>query len=143
MLANLFHVTQRNFHRLPLVVLYSSQWIYSMFRPWNFHGFPSMILFSSLVDFFRVSLMKTFIDFYFPMNLLHFSSVSLFHVSSKKVSWITHSGSLFIPSGFVPCFLSKNFHGFYSAMNLLHFSSASLFHVFSVKIFMDFFLSDF
>ena len=31
------------------------------------------------------------------MNLIHFSSSSLFHVSSKKFSWITLSSSLFIP----------------------------------------------
>ena len=55
--------------------------------------------------------------------------MSLFHVSSEKFSGITLSGSLFIPNGFVSCFLSEKFHGFYSSMNLLHFSSTSLFHV--------------
>jgi hypothetical protein len=56
-------------------------------------------------------LSENFHGFYSSVNLLHFSSMSLFHVSSEKFSGITLSGSLFIPNGFVPCFLSEKFHG--------------------------------
>ena len=80
------------------------------------------------MDLFRVSL----------VNLLHFSSASLSHVSLEKFSLITLNGSLFVPSGFVSYFLSENFRGFYSSVNLLHFSLVSSFHVSSAKILMDF-----
>jgi hypothetical protein len=77
-----------------------------------FHGITlsgSLFITNGFVPCF---LSENFHGFYFSVNLLHFSSTSLFHVSLEKFPWITLSGSLFISTGFVLCFLCENF--FYS-----------------------------
>ena len=95
------------------MVLYSSQWICSVFPQCflseNLHGFHSSV------------------------NLLHFSSTSFFHVSLEKFPWITLSVLYSSPLDLFYVSSMKIFTDFYY--------SVSLFHVYSVKSFMDFDLS--